>query len=91
MVKNGVSLLKERARTMFKKKKKLPNIEFLRDVMGIELTQKRYENLKQLNESGINAESMITALIVLANFRSIQTKPFEGDVGYNSRNNAEDE
>ena len=72
-----------------KKEKEFPCIEFLRDVMGIELTQHRYDNLKRLSMCGLDADAMVTALIVLANFKSIQTKPFRGDADYDSGNDTE--
>lgn len=46
---------------------------------GIKLSERRYQNLKQLSEENNEADIIIKTLIILANLKLIKTKPFKDD------------
>lgn len=73
---------------MFWRKKKeinrFPPIEIFRDVMGIQLTERRYNNLKSVNDNWDIGNTIMATIIILSNLGLLQTKPFEDDSCNNS-------
>lgn len=74
---------------MFRKKKRsgknifIPRFMF-EDAMPIPLTDRRYNNLKNIAESYDDGGVVLITILTLANMGLLKTKPFEGDSDYDS-------
>ncbi len=72
---------------VFKRKNKnihyFPSVSFINEVMGIHLTERRYQNLKNLSDTFDNSDYVMACILTLANLGLINTKPFKDDLNYN--------